>query len=171
MQELKGRGAVVVGTGGVGRGIALGLAREGMRVGVADINASTTEAVAAEIAKDGGEAVAMQADATSTESLAALAEDAAGRFGGVSVLANTVGVIADRRLDAATEDDWAWFFEFNVMASVRSVNAFLPHLRASDGGAHIVITSSMAGLLALGPELVGGIYNGLHPPTSPALMA
>src|SRR5436190_20594322 len=137
MQELKGRGAVVLGTGGVGRGIALGLAAEGMQVGVADSNAATAEAVAAEITAAGGDAVALQADATSTDSLQGLAEDAAGRFGGISVLANTVGVIADRRLEEASEEDWAWFFEFNIMASVRSVNAFLPHLRASAEGGHI----------------------------------
>src|SRR5437764_3986974 len=141
-----------------------------MRVGVADINATTAEEVAAEISDRGGDAVALQADATSTESLTALAEQAAGRFGGVSVLANTVGVITDRRLDSATEDEWAWFFEFNVMASVRSVNAFLPHLRASGDGGHIVITSSMAGVLALGPEVVGGIYNGLYTTTKHALI-
>ena len=169
MEELKGHGAVVIGTGGVGRGIALGLAREGMRVAVADINATTADAVAAEIRDGGGEAVGLQADATSTEALTSLADAAASRFDGVRLLVNTVGVITDRRLDSATEEDWAWFFEFNVMAAVRSVNAFLPHLRAGGEG-HIVITSSMAGLLALGPDMVGGIYNGLYTTTKHALI-
>lgn len=131
MEDLKDYGAVVIGTGGVGRGIALALGQEGMHVAVADLNAATADAVAAEIRDAGGDAVAVETDATSTASLTALADDAVGRFGDVRLLVSTVGVITDRRLDAATEEDWAWFFEFNVMAGVRSVNAFLPHLRAA----------------------------------------
>lgn len=170
MQELQGRNAVVIGTGGIGRGIALGLATEGMAVGVTDIDPGAADAVAAEVTAGGGRAVAAQADATSRLSLDSLAARMVTELGGVNVLVNTVGVILDRRLDEATEEDWQWFLEFNVLASVRSVNSFLPHLRASGDEAHIVITSSMAGLLALPPAMVGGIYNGLYTTTKHALI-
>lgn len=168
--ELAGRNAVVIGTGGIGRGIALGLAAEGMSVGVADIDPAAADAVAAEIAAAGGRAVPAQADATSRISLDDLATRMVTELGGVNVLVNTVGVILDRRLDAATDEDWQWFLEFNVMATVRSVAAFLPHLRSSGDEAHIVVTSSMAGLLALPPKMVGGIYNGLYTTTKHALI-
>src|SRR5262245_36223028 len=101
MEKLEGRGAVIIGTGGVGRGIALGLGREGMRVGVADIDRGTAQAVTDEIAQNGGTAVAMQVDATDTESLGALAQHAVDELGGVSLLVSTVGVITDRRLEDA----------------------------------------------------------------------
>src|SRR4051812_37661933 len=169
MEDLKGHGAVVLGAGGIGRGIALALAGGGMKGAVPDNNPATAEAVTAEITGEGGQAVTMQADATSSESLVALAEGAARQFGDVRLLVNTVGVITNRRLDEATEQDWAWFLEFNVMAAVRSVNAFLPQLRAAGEG-HIVITSSMAGLLALGPDAVGGIFNGLYTTSKHALI-
>jgi NAD(P)-dependent dehydrogenase (short-subunit alcohol dehydrogenase family) len=169
VEELKDHGAVVIGAGGIGRGIALSLAREGMHVAVSDLNATTAELVASEIRGCGDDAVAMPADATSVDSIMALAGDAVRRFGDVRVVVSTVGVITDRRLEAATEEDWAWFFEFNVMANVRIVNAFLPHMRAAGGG-HIVLTSSMAGLLAMGPDAVGGIYNGLYTTTKHALI-
>ena len=48
--------------------------------------------------------------------------------------------------------------------------AFLPQLRAARDEAHIVMTSSMAGLLALPPPMVGGIYNGLYTTTKHALI-
>ena len=56
------------------------------------------------------------------------------------------------------------------MAHVRGNNAFLPHLRAHGEPAHIVNTSSMAGLLALGPAMVGGFNNGLYTTTKHALI-
>jgi NAD(P)-dependent dehydrogenase (short-subunit alcohol dehydrogenase family) len=169
--ELAGRTAVVIGGGGgVGRGVALGLAAAGMRVMVADLDAGAAATVAAELRERGAEAAAQQVDATDVASLEHLASAAVDAFGAVHVLANLVGVITNRRLDEATEADWAWFFEFNVMAHVRANNVFLPHLRAHGEPAHIMNTSSMAGLVTLGPELVGGFNNGPYTTTKHALI-
>lgn len=171
LEDLEGRAAVVIGGGsGVGRGIALALAGEGMKVAVADIHRESADAVRQEIADAGGTAIAAQADATDRESLTALAEGVASELDGVHVLVGTVGAIVDRRLDAASDSDWAWLLEFNVMATVRAVDVFLPYLRAHDGPAHIVCTSSMAGLLALPPHVVGGVFNGLYTTTKHALI-
>lgn len=169
--ELDGRTAVVIGGGGgVGRGVVLGLADAGMRVVVADIELASAEQVVAEVVARGGTALAARVDATDVGSLDALARAAVDAYGEVHVLANLVGVITNRRLDEATEADWAWFFEFNVMAHVRANNVFLPYLRAHGGPAHIMNTSSMAGLLALGPALVGGFNNGLYTTTKHAMI-
>jgi NAD(P)-dependent dehydrogenase (short-subunit alcohol dehydrogenase family) len=171
VRELDGRTAVVIGGGGgIGRGISLGLAGEGMRVVVADLDEQSARAVQREVASIGGVAVAAQVDATSRPSLTALVERSTAQLDAVHLLCNTVGVITDRRLDAATDTDWAWFLEFNVMAIVRAVDVFLPALRAHHQPAHIVNTSSMAGLLALPPRLVGGIHNGLYTTTKHALI-
>lgn len=171
MEQLDGRTAVVIGGGsGIGRGISLGLAAAGARVVVADIEPDTAGAVAAEIAALGGTAVARRVDGTSTESLAELAEFAVAQYGAVHVLSNNVGVITDRSFADATEADWAWFLEFNVMAIVRGVQVFLPHLRAHGDEAHIVNTSSMAGLLALDPAFTGGVHTGLYTTTKHALI-
>jgi NAD(P)-dependent dehydrogenase (short-subunit alcohol dehydrogenase family) len=171
MEDLIGRTAVVIGGGsGIGRGISLGLADEGMRVVVADIEPDSAAAVAAEIGDRGGAAAARRVDGTSVESLEELAAFATAEFGGVHVLSNNVGVIADRPIPEATEADWGWFLEFNIMAIVRGVRVFLPHLRAHGGPAHIVNTSSMAGLLALDPALTGGVHTGLYTTTKHALI-
>jgi NAD(P)-dependent dehydrogenase (short-subunit alcohol dehydrogenase family) len=168
--DLEGRGAVVIGSGGIGRGIALGLAGAGMRLVVADIDPASAGALADEVRAGGGTAAAATVDATSRDSLGALAEHAVAELGAVHVLANTVGVIVDRRLDEASEAEWAWLLDFNVMALVRAVDVFLPHLRAHGEPAHIVNTSSMAGLLALPSAAVGGFFNGLYTTTKHALI-
>lgn len=169
--ELAGKTAVVIGAGGgIGRGIALGFGDRRMRVVVADIDGEAAKSVAGELTGRGSEALGAQVDATDRASLQGLVKVASDAFGPVDVLVTTVGVILDRRLDEATEEEWAWFLEFNLLSVVRTVNEFLPSLRAGGGPAHIVATSSMAGLLALGPEMVGGIYNGLYTTTKHALI-
>lgn len=163
MDELSGRGAVAVGGGsGIGRGIALGLGAEGMHVLVADIDPESAARVAGEIVAAGGTADAAAVDATDPASLAALAESAAATVGNVHVLIQTVGVVANTPLTSATEEEWGWFSEFHLMSAVRTVNAFLPGIRAHGEPAHIVLTSSMAGLLALSPQMTGGVNTGLY---------
>ena len=163
MEDLAGKGAVCVGAGsGIGRGIALGLAAEGMRVLVADIEPTSADGVRDEIAGGRGEAWSATVDATSNDSLAELARTAADLVGNVHVLVQTVGVIADTPLAEATEQEWGWFSEFHLMSAVRTVNAFLPGMRAHGEGGHIVLTSSMAGLLALSPQMTGGVNTGLY---------
>lgn len=171
METLTGRTAVVIGAGGgIGRGVSLGLAHAGMNLVVADIEPESAARVADEITASGGRAIVQRVDATNTDSLDALASAAIDEFGAVHVLSNNVGVILNRRLDEATEAEWSWFFDFNVMAIVRGNLAFLPHLRAHGDGGHIVNTSSMAGLLALEPRAVGGYFNGLYTTTKHALI-
>lgn len=163
MDELAGRGAVVVGGGsGIGRGIALALAAEGMHVLVADIESAGAASVRGEIVGRGARAHHATVDATDAASLATLARVADDTVGDVAVLVHTVGVVADTPLGSASEAEWAWFTEFHLMSAVRTVNAFLPGIRAHGAPAHIVVTSSLAGLVALSPELTGGVNTGLY---------
>ena len=163
MDELTGKGAVIVGGGsGIGRGVAMGLAAEGMQVLVSDIDPESAAAVSDEITFHGGDARSHRVDATDDASLAALADAARDGLGKVHVLVNTVGVVADTPLVQATDAEWAWFVEFHLMSAVRSVNAFVPLLLAHGEGGHIVLTSSMAGLLALPPSHTGGVNTGLY---------
>ncbi|WP_241831873.1 SDR family NAD(P)-dependent oxidoreductase [Parafrankia soli] len=153
---------VVGGGSGIGRGIALGLAGEGMRVVVADIDSGSAGAVRDEIVRRGGEAYASRVDATDRDSLAELAAGAARDLGSVHVLVNTVGVHTNAPLTTASEQLWAWFVEFHLMAAVRVVQAFLPLLRGHGDESHIVLTSSMAGLLALPAKQTGGTDTGVY---------
>jgi NAD(P)-dependent dehydrogenase (short-subunit alcohol dehydrogenase family) len=171
MNGFEGRIAVVIGVGGVGRGVARRLAGEGMRVAVADIQPPVAAAVADEITTSGGVAMASAVDATDRVSLQALAERVAAELDGPHLVVNTVAAITDRRLDSCSEDDWAWIIESNLLSMVRSVDVMLPYLRAHGQEAHIVLTSSAAGLVTVPAEqLRGGLHNGLYSTTKHALV-
>ena len=149
MDALNGRVAVVTGGGsGIGRGIALGLAAEGMTLAIADIQQTNAEAVAAEIRSAGGRALAIGVDVTSSPSLAAAAKQIASELGGVNLLCANAGVLARiGPLDTHTLEDWEYTFSVNMMGVVKTVDAFLPALRASAPDAHILTTASLGGLV------------------------
>jgi len=147
MRDLRGRTAVVTGAAsGIGRGIALALGREGMRVAVADLDADGAAAVAREI---GAGAFALPLDVTSNDSLEAGAEQLAARAG-AHVLVNNAGVMLPLRpMSEASDADWEYILSVNLLGVVRCVRAFLPQLRASAPDAHIVNTASLGGLVAV----------------------
>jgi NAD(P)-dependent dehydrogenase (short-subunit alcohol dehydrogenase family) len=157
MTELRGNGAVVIGSGsGIGRGIALALAREGMRVAVADIDGEWADKVAAEVVEAGGDAKGYTVDGVDQESLKELADATERYFGaGPTVLSNNVGVACSKRLDTATENDWGWVIEYNLMSAVRSVDVFLPYIRAHGKGGHIVNNAAVAAIVAITAPSVG----------------
>lgn len=161
MERLEGRTTVVIGagSGGIGTSIAEACARASMRVVVADLDGAGAERVASEIRATGATAISAQVDATDRVSLAALARCAVEAFGTVDLLSNNVGVVLSVPLAESTEEQWQWLLELNVMSIVRSVDVFLPVLRASGGDTHIAFTSSMAGLMR--PNMPGyplGVY-------------
>ena len=147
MDDLNGRVAVVTGGGsGIGRGLSLGLAAEGMTVAVADVQAANAEAVAAEIRSAGGRALAIGVDVTSTLSLTDAAKQIASELGGVNLLCANAGVLARiGPLDAHTVEDWEYTLSVNVLGVVKTVDAFLPALRVSAPDAHILTTAARGG--------------------------
>jgi NAD(P)-dependent dehydrogenase (short-subunit alcohol dehydrogenase family) len=150
LEDLNGRVAVVTGGGsGIGRGLALGLAAEGMTVAVADVQAASAEAVAAEVEAAGGSAFAVGVDVTSPESLAAAAKDVVARAGGVNLLCANAGVLARiGPLDAHTVEDWEYTLSVNVLGVVKTVDAFLPALHEAAPEAHVLTTASLGGLVS-----------------------
>ncbi len=161
---------VIGGGGGIGRGTALGLASRGARVVVADIELHTAMAVASELTASGADAIAVRVDATDPASLAELADSAEERFGSIDVLSNNVGVVHDARLLDATEGEWAWVIEFNLMSIVRACAVIVPRIRSHGRGGHVVNTASMAALWASRPEEVGGVHLGLYTTTKHAVL-
>jgi len=158
MQDLNGRTAVVTGGGrGIGRGISLGLAAEGMKVAVLDLNSGAAERVAQEVAATGAESMAIAVDVTSPEQLAAAAEEVGARFGNVNLLCANAGVILPiGPLAENSDSDWEYVFSVNLHGVVKTVNAFLPSLRDADE-AHIMNTASLGGVLSV-PEVLVGVY-------------
>ena len=163
MQNLSGRSAFVTGGGsGIGRGIAIALAKEGMKVAIGDLDADHAAQVADELRASGAEAIAFAVDVTDEASLAQVAGAAESALGAIRVLSNNAGVsLPQGCLSEKTQLDWDWAFSVNMFGIVKSVRAFLPQMRAAiakEGGeAHIVNTASMAGLVTI-PSIEVGVY-------------
>ena len=157
MDQLKGKVAVVTGGGsGIGRALALALAREGARVVVADLDEPAMESVIREARGHGVDALAVPTDVTDLGQVQALAEKAWSAFGAVHVLCNNAGVAAWGGLETATHRDWQWVLGVNLWGVIHGIEAFVPRMIAGGQRGHIVNTASMAGLIA---SQGLGVYN------------
>src|SRR5437867_6486791 len=105
--ELQGQVAIVTGGGrGIGRAIALRLAREGASVAVADLDEAGASAVAGEIAAVGGQAVPLSVDVTRRDDADAMVRATVERFGRLSILVNNAGIAAVAPLMETDEATW-----------------------------------------------------------------
>lgn len=156
MKDLEGRIAVVTGAAsGIGRGIALALAGAGMTVAVADRDMDAGADTCTRIAASGGRAHAFEVDVAREGALDDLAASVQGDLGPVSVLCNNAGVAVGGALLDATDADWRWLLDVNVMGVVRGCRAFVPRMIARGEPAHVVNTASIGGFLS-GGDL--GVY-------------
>lgn len=137
---LTGRVAVVVGgASGIGRTVARALAHQGARVVVADFDAERLERTVEEILHLAGaeSALALSTDVRSDSSVRSLAADAIKGMGRVDILINMAGVFLQGPLDRIKPGDWRWMLETNVLGTVRTTLAFLPHM-VERGEGHII---------------------------------
>jgi NAD(P)-dependent dehydrogenase (short-subunit alcohol dehydrogenase family) len=147
MQQLAGKAAVVTGGGsGIGRAIALALARAGAPVVVADIRPENAGAVAGEIAAAGGRGVGVVCDVSDRAAVARLKAEANAAFGPASLLVANAGATAFQRLTDMTDADVDWIVQANLMGVANCLRAFLPQMYAAREG-HVVATASAAGLI------------------------
>jgi NAD(P)-dependent dehydrogenase (short-subunit alcohol dehydrogenase family) len=148
--------AVVTGAaGGLGRAIALELARRGGRVLVADVNREGAEETAEHVVRAGGQAEVRITDVTRADDLVAAADAADRTWGGADLLVNNAGVAAAGTMGDIPLEDWEWALKINLWGVIHGCHAFVPRMRARGGGA-ILNVASAAGIASL-PEM--GPYN------------
>lgn len=141
--ELQGKTAVVVGASrGIGRAIARGLGREGVRVALvargAEALAETVEALRGE----GIDAVAVAGDAATEAGAAALIDAALGALGGLDILVNNAGgSLGSKGFDAASAADWRAVLDLNLMATVWCSQRAVGWMRDHGGGAVLHVSS------------------------------
>jgi NAD(P)-dependent dehydrogenase (short-subunit alcohol dehydrogenase family) len=139
--------AIVTGGGsGVGRAIALALAREGTKVGLADIVEANAAAVAAEITKAGGEAVAVSCDVSERASVRAMKAELDRKLGPAAILIANAGVTMFKPLVEMSDDDIDWVIQVDLFGVLNCVQTFLPDMIAARDG-HILATSSVSALV------------------------
>ena len=149
------------GSKGIGRAIARGLAREGVKLVLIARNADTLEKTAEDIRKETGAAVvAARADITSTEQVEAAATAAKDSFGTVHIVVNNAGGPM-RRIDRQIlwpDSDWIGDLDNKILGALRITRAFLP-LMPSDGTGRIINISGTASTIVWAPALTHALNN------------
>jgi len=158
MASLTGKSAIVTGSSrGIGRAIAIRLAKEGAKTVLCARDVAALESAVAEIERAGGTATSIALDLRLPESPAQLADFAARRFGGIDIVINNDGATKRGGFLELSDDDWADGFALKFFGAVRLTRAAWPHLKASRGS---VVNISGAGGRTPGAEFaIGGSVN------------
>ena len=144
--RIAGRTAVVTGAAsGIGRGIALALAKRGCNLALADLDETGLAETAAMAA--GVRVTTHRLDVADREAVAAFPAVVTAQHGGAQLLFNNAGVACGGTFEQVAEADFEWLMNINFYGVVRMTRAFLPLLRAADE-ARIVNISSIFGIIA-----------------------
>jgi 3-oxoacyl-[acyl-carrier protein] reductase len=137
------RVAVVTGGGsGIGKAIAQGLAAEGARIAIVDIDAGRAEVTAREL---GSAAIAIQADVSRPEDAARLAAEAARQLGHIDILVHSAGVGAEKSFLDTTPEDWRRIIDIDLSGTFYTCQAVAKVMAGLRYG-RIVTLASTAGI-------------------------
>jgi 2-deoxy-D-gluconate 3-dehydrogenase len=149
MFDLKGRvGLVTGGNGGIGLGLARGLAKAGAAVMVAGRNAAKNAAAVAELRALGAEADAVIVDVTDEASVNAMVAATAARFGRLDILVNNAGINIRNRPEVYDLADWHKVIATNLTSAMLASKAAHPHLKAGGHG-RVINNGSMLSIFGL----------------------
>jgi NAD(P)-dependent dehydrogenase (short-subunit alcohol dehydrogenase family) len=148
MRDFDGKTAFVTG-GASGIGLALGraFAEAGMKVMLADVEASALDQALQGLKSHGARVRGISCDVADPDSVERAAQAAFDAFGNVHVVCNNAGVAAGGGIDNISIDNWRWVVDVNLMGVVYGIKSFLPHMMKHREGGHIVNTASMAGMI------------------------
>jgi len=152
MGRVEGKTALVTGASrGIGRAIAIELAREGAKVAV---NYATNDAkaqeVVFEIEKLGGTCILAKADLGDAKQARAMVNDVAARFGHLDVLVNNAGITRDSLLPRMTDEQWVEVIQTNLNGCFFCTSAAIPIMTLQSYGRIINISSMNGQIGAMG---------------------
>jgi short-subunit dehydrogenase len=128
---------------GIGRGLAVNLARRGAAVGLLARRREILDQIAEEIINAGGRARALPADVTQVDSVRAAVEELRHQFGPIDVLVANAGISINTSVPNLCEKEIAELINVNVIGVINSVSAVLPNM-IRQGHGHLVVNSSLA---------------------------
>ncbi len=143
--DLSGKVAIVTGgNGGIGLGMARGLADAGAAIAVVGRNEAKSKAAAAELAGRGVKAIAVTADVTGKGAVAAMTEHVARELGRIDILVNNAGINIRKPPDALELGEWDSVIATNLTSAFLCSQAVYPSMKAAGGGKIINIGSMMS---------------------------
>lgn len=156
--RLKGQTAIVTGSSrGIGRAIAMRLAREGARVVLCARDGDALRRAVEQIEAEGGSAASVALDLRKPENPAALAGFALDRFGSISIVVNNAGATKRGEFASLSEEDWADGFALKFFGAVRLTRAAWPELKRSSGS--LIFISGIGGRTPGREFAIGGSVN------------
>lgn len=149
MGRLDGRTAVVTGAGsGIGRGIALRLARDGASVGILDKDATGCERVLQTILEFGGKGVALPADISNAAEVDRSMGQLKAAYGATTVAVHCAGIMPTGTLLETSEADWDRVHAVNVKGAYLLCKEVIPQMLREKKGS-IILVSSITGVIGL----------------------
>ena len=138
-----GKVALVTGAGsGIGKAVALAFARHGASVAVLSRTSREVEAVAAEIRRQGGEALSLAADISDEASMRAAVEQLVDTFGGLDIVIANAGINGVwAPIDDLTPAEWDETIAVNLRGTFLTLHLTVPYLKKAGEGAIVVVSS------------------------------
>jgi len=138
--DLKGKAALVTGgNGGIGLGMAGGLARAGAKVAIAGRDAAKNAKAAKEIG-----ALVVAADITDEKACRGMVDEAAEKLGRLDILVNNAGINIRKRPEEYQLEEWHRVLESNLTSAFVACQAAYPHMQRAKGGKIVNIGSMMS---------------------------
>ncbi|GLH75279.1 2-deoxy-D-gluconate 3-dehydrogenase [Bradyrhizobium sp. SSBR45G] len=143
--DLSGKVAIVTGgNGGIGLGMARGLADAGAAIAVVGRNEAKSGAAVADLAGRGVRAIAVTADVSNKDSVAAMVERVASELGRIDILINNAGMSIRKPPDQLELEEWREMIDTNLTSAFLCSKAAYPALKANGGGKIINIGSMLS---------------------------
>lgn len=145
MFDLKGKVAIVTGgNGGIGLGLASGLAKAGARVVVAARNAEKSKSAVEDLKRLGSDALAIATDVSDEQSVAALVDETMRRCGRLDILINNAGIQIRRPAQELQIEEWWHILNTNLTSCLLCCRSAYPHMKAGGGGKIINVGSILS---------------------------
>jgi len=140
--KLTGKVALVTGAAqGIGKAVALLLARHGADIVVSDINLEKAEETAKEIESIGQKAMAIKVNVASLNDVERMVEAVLKKFGKIDILVNNAGITRDKLILRMTEEDWDIVLNVNLKGTFNCTKAVVRHMAKQRSGKIVSIAS------------------------------
>ncbi|MGI8755359.1 MAG: SDR family NAD(P)-dependent oxidoreductase [Acidimicrobiales bacterium] len=149
MRDFNGRVAAITGAGsGIGRALAVELARRGANLALSDIDEVGLFETVAQCEGSGVKVTSRRLDVADRAAVFAWADEVVADHTKVNLIFNNAGVALAADVESMAHDDFSWLMDINFWGVVHGTQAFLPHLVAAGEG-HVINVSSVFGLVSV----------------------